>query len=361
MNLSEIRTKIYTMLQESGSNSIFSNTTIDDFINSRYFRICRARPWNFLLGEKNIPVVVTTVSSESTGTTLHVDSVSGMSAGRKLIVTDGNNFEQVTISEISGETVTLEGTGLSGTYNEGDKAALDNYFMPQDCWKIISAKDPSSGSRPGVISAEQAEAKGIGRNSLGNISKIITGGINTTKEPLSGLYAMGAGSDGETVVCGSLSGNTYDYYAGWMLMNTERNNSTRIISYTSSSKTLKIEKNISTQTEGDSFYITPRFQEFYFDAIPDPGTVVQLAYRMIPAALNNDEDVPVLPEAYHILLVYGVMVDLSAADRNNIRAGNSTTLFHNLENELFLQMADEYSAASEAEMLSMDTMPEPRD
>ncbi|MCD6310442.1 MAG: hypothetical protein J7M18_06980 [Candidatus Eremiobacteraeota bacterium] len=356
MNLSDLRNKIYIMLHESGNNSIFSESTLNDFINSRYFRVCRARPWSFLLKEAKIELFRTTVSSPSTGNTLNVTSTSGMGIGRKLVVIDGMNSEHVRITGIEGNVITLEGSGLVNTYDSGADVIIDNYFLPVDCWKLLFARVQEEQPKLRITKIDESGKIQLHRSNYGKPGSLLIGGICIDREPFStDSYSAGSGSDSVSIVCSDLSAITDDYYKGWMMMNITRGQSTRVRSYISDSKTLILENAIPDQAEDDSFYLAPYLTEFFLYPLPDNNITLQLHYRMIPPKLVNDEDVPVIPGAYHILLAYGVMVDLCAADRNRMGAENSLITFTRLEQELFLQMADEYTSVPGAEMLSMDT------
>ncbi len=354
MNLSEIRNMIYMMLQETGSNSVFSQSTIDALVNSRYFRICRSKPWSFLVKESRIPVTCTTISSESSGNILNVNSVSGMAIGRKITVMNATDYEEVQIGNIIGDVITLTGSGLVRTYSSGDRVCINNYYLPSDCWKLISVRDLSVPRCLKVIDVNQADHSIPRRSSSGEALMFYVGGTDISREPLlSGSYSMSSGSNSTDVICSSLSGNTDDYYSGWVLTNITTGASKRIRSYNSSLKKIILEESISGQTAGNSFYLAPDLVEIFLYPVPDNNGVLDIRYRMIPPKLFNNYDMPVLPEAYHILIVYGVMIDLGISDRNNPRAAKSINLFETLEHELFLQMSDEFSSITESEIYAM--------
>jgi len=361
MNLSEIRTQILVELQASVNNCVFSTATINNLINQKYMLLMRRRLWSFLLKEATVSTVYTTVSATSTSTTLNATSVAGMSVGRKLVVSDGTNFEEVYISSISGTIITLTGTGLSESYAADSYIFVDNYFLPSDCWKVLSVKDFSVPRNLDIRRTATVDRELTQRKSYGDPRVIYIAGTNLMREPASGTYAMDTSSSTTSVIETQLTGTTTDYYKGWTCFNVTRDLSATVSAYNASTKTLTLESAITAQVATDTFYLIPRLTEFFLYPLANTSRALNFRYKLLPEKLLNNRDVPIMPDAYHMLLVYEVMVALATADRYNKRAGTNIGTYAALSSDLYNQMVDDYSILAEGASECMVTGDEDQD
>ena len=139
MLFSELKTALYEVIREESGNSAFTDTEISRWINRAYNEIWISYPWSFRKTTTVLTNVFTSCSDagDSTGTTLYVDSSSGMTIGMELIVNDTCNYETVTIAAISGNTITLESPGLISTYEDGGIVAGAHLYLPYNCQKVL--------------------------------------------------------------------------------------------------------------------------------------------------------------------------------------------------------------------------------
>jgi hypothetical protein len=142
MNFLQLQNRVYTLLQESSTNTSFPLETVKMWINEGYRDICGVMDWPFLYEDAAITLPVTTCSNagNSTGTTLYVTSSTNFTTNQTLLVNNKSIFEEVRISEINGNTITLEAPGLNHTYECGDEVSVVSFIKPADLHKIIVAR-----------------------------------------------------------------------------------------------------------------------------------------------------------------------------------------------------------------------------
>ena len=139
MNFLQLQNRVYSLLQESATNTAFPIGTVKMWINEGYRYICGVMDWSFLYEDAVMTLARTTCSNagNSTGTTLYVNSSSGFSAGQVILVNNKVVYEEVRISSISGSTITLQSPGLQHVYTDGDEVSALSLAKPADLHKIV--------------------------------------------------------------------------------------------------------------------------------------------------------------------------------------------------------------------------------
>ena len=128
------------------------------------------------------------------------------------------------------------------------------------------------------------------------------------REPVATTYSATSGTSTSSVVCTGLDSShktQQDYYKGWTLYNTTRSATAIVDSYDASTTTLTLDRAITSQASGDTFYLTRR--ELTVMMRPTPLTVQAfiLTYIKDPTYFQNDTDFETeIDEACEEILIY---------------------------------------------------------
>lgn len=297
---SQLRTDLLTKLRESGTNS-FSETQQNKFLNYGKRRVNEIAhlPMNRRQIIKTVFWSECSDAGTSTGTTLYLDSVAGLTAGMDLWVNDGTNYEMVTVSSISGSTVTLVSPGLQNEYSDGDDVAGASLYLPIDCQAIEIVKVMDLSDQEAGILAEDTE-----RNfeivvpyikETGQTTHYYKGPADTTTEGKTANFTAIGGTTATSVVASTslTSGHETDYYKDWLLINTNTTHKgvARVSGYTLASKTFAlVAPGISGTASGDTFFVAKELQRIYLYPIPDKAYRFYFTYFRDSEDMNNDYD-----------------------------------------------------------------------
>lgn len=140
MNRSDMRTLFYGKIQETSSNSMFSSTLVNLYLQEAWYKIYtwKNTVWDWLVTETNITMPYTTVSSSSTGTTLNVTSNSNFVAGQYIHVKEGNVVERVRIQTVATGVLTLVSPGLVNTYTTAATVHCNYIAVPTGLMNFLT-------------------------------------------------------------------------------------------------------------------------------------------------------------------------------------------------------------------------------
>lgn len=141
MNRSTMRAIALIKLNETSSNTSFSSTNLNYFLDEAWEHIYTYNniKWDWLMKRSYITNPYTTVSASSTGTTLKVTANTNIVAGNYLYVISGNVYEEVSVSNAATTTLTLTSPGLTNTYTSGTVSG-HVLALPTDLGQIVEIK-----------------------------------------------------------------------------------------------------------------------------------------------------------------------------------------------------------------------------
>lgn len=321
MNFSELQTAFYDRFSENATSSRFNATKVKSWLNEGYRILLseiKKNDTDKVIRRTNVYTLCSDAGS-STGTTLYVDSVSGMQKGQYLVVSDETHFETVQIASISALTVTLVSPGLVNTYTDGDYVASNQIWLPGNFLSLHS------------IIVEDITSTDHSANVLNQSSQIQmetnTGYINSKAMPTNfyisgcdysyGNVTAGAGTTTTVFASTGLSAHEADYYVDWIFTNQIRSAWARVTaSAITPAKTLTLDTTIASQTSGDSCSLRRQLYSVFFNTMPDKQYAYRISYNASSPNMVNAYDIPILEERHHQVIVdYALMKAAQAARR----------------------------------------------
>jgi len=309
MNLSELIAKFYQDIREPSANSRYTSTEVTSWINEGYKKLLLM----FDLRDTEREVLRTnayTLCSDagtSTGTTLYVDSVAGMTVGQCLYVWGSTTMERVYIASVSSLTITLESPGLTNEYTDGDYVASNQVWLPVNYSSIIAVTfEETTGTDHAVnplkplFQPHQIMKEGTTLQAYGQPTHYWIGELSQTSE--TSLTTSG-GTNTTTVVCPTLAGTVDDYYNDWMLVNQTRTGYSRISAYVASTTTITISDAITSQVATDTFDVIRQLRPLNLDVVPDAQYNYWIKYNAMNSDLSNNWDMPIFDALHHEVLV----------------------------------------------------------
>lgn len=309
MNLSELIAKFHQDIREPSSNTRFNSTEVTSWLNEGYKKLLL----HFDLQDTEREVLRTNVytncsdAGTSTGTTLYVDSVAGMTVGQCLYVWGDTTMERVYIASISSLTVTLVSPGLVNSYTDGDYVASNQVWLPVNYSNIIAVTFEESTTTEHSVyplkpqtQQHQIFKEGTTLQAYGQPTHYWIGELDRTSE-LS-LTASG-GTNTTTIVQPTLAGTVNDYYNDWYVENQTHTGHSRVTDYVASTKTLTISPAITSQTTSDVFNIIRMLRPLNLNVVPDAQYNFWIKYNAMNSDLVNNWDTPIFDELHHEVLV----------------------------------------------------------
>lgn len=307
MNFQELQTTFYDMFSESSTNARFNTTKVKYWLNEGY-RIILSEIKKNDNDKQVIRKNVYTLCSDagtSTGTTLYVDSVSGMQKAQYLIVSDGTTFERVQISSISGTTVTLISPGLVGSYTDGDFVSSNQVWLPGNFNEIYSVicEELTTTVHAGQVLNQTTQIRNEIINPIINSKAMPTSYYIDGADLFYGTITAESGTNITAFASSGLSAHEDNYYTDWLFINQTRNAWARVTSSTISPKLINLDTTITGQTTGDVGALRRQLYSLFFDTMPDKQYNFIISYNASSSNMVNAYDVPILEERHHQVIV----------------------------------------------------------
>lgn len=321
MNLTLIESDVYKAVGEKKGQSRHSSTDVQNAINNVYKEVCKAKDFRFSLKEKSILIPVTTLSaSASAGTTsVSITSASSFGKNRRVLISDGSNYEYKTISSLSGTTVTLD-SALENAFASGSYFIMDIFFLPLEVGLLQNVRAWEDTKRTLKLHRQfLADLDYPKRESLADTpTDLYFTGVDNSSE---GSMTAKATTNTLQITSTGLVNATNDYYNGWKVINETRKLSARITDYVATTGILTLESPITAQAADDVFHIEPHLMGCFLYPSLNESRYLHLTFRQNPTRLVNDYDEPIIePEEFQNILVYGAARDLYRLDPKNPNA-----------------------------------------
>lgn len=291
--LEELRAKVLVKVQEEAS-TVFANSDIDDAINDASQEIADYHEWERVRKVKTlISNYYTTVSSSSSGSTVHATSVAGLRVGNEIWLTDGSStYEKVTVTAISGTDITVS-PSLVNTFASGAYIVGAHLYLPYDCENIKQLKviDIQTTGQDAEVTLNENQylfdevypyIKSMGRPTHHSPVE-----LDETAESLT----IDAGTTTTLVRDSALIGHEANYYVGYLWSNIARKRTARVTaSIITPNKDLTVSPAITGQVAGDTGILTVSKERVRLYPIPDKVYTFDLTYIKEAQQLTNDYD-----------------------------------------------------------------------
>lgn len=320
MNFQELQTEFYSRFSESSTNSRFNTTRAKAWLNEGYRIILSEIKKNDndkCVIRKNVYTLCSDAGT-STGTTLYVDSVSGMQKAQYLIVSDGTNYERVQIASFSGNTITLVPPGLVNSYTDGDYVSSNQIWLPGNYNAIytITCEELSTTAHTGVILNQTSQTQ------MEIANPIIQSRAMPTSYCIDGCdlfyetITAGAGTNITAFASTGLSAHEDNYYTDWIFINQTRNAWARVTSSVVFPTKLVNLDTTTGQTSGDVGTLRRQLYSVFLDTMPDKQYNFIIRYNASSSNMVNSYDMPILEERHHQVIVDYALWRASLAARD---------------------------------------------
>lgn len=309
MNFLELQTAFYDRFSESISNSRFNTTKVKSWLNEGYRIILSEikKNDNDKCVKRTNVYTLCSDAGTSTGTTLYVDSNAGMQKAQFLVVSDGaDKFEQVQISSISGNTITLVSPGLVNSYTDGDYVASNQLWLPGNYNQIYSiiCEELTTTAHSAAMLPRSTQIQ----------TEVVNPIITSMAKPTSyyidgcdlfyGTITAGAGTNITAFASTGLSAHEADYYLDWIFINQTRNAWARVTSSAvTPTKLINLDTTITGQTSGDVGTLRRQLYSVFLDTMPDKQYNFIIKYNASSSNMVNSYDMPILEERHHQVIV----------------------------------------------------------
>lgn len=308
MNFQELQTEFYSRFSESSTNSRFNTTRAKAWINEGYRIILSEIKKNDndkCVIRKNVYTLCSDAGT-STGTTLYVDSNTGMQKAQYLIVSDGTNYERVQIASIASNTITLTSPGLVNSYTDGDYVSSNQIWLPGNYNSIytITCEELSTTAHTGVILNQTSQTQMEIANPIIQSRAMPTSYCIDGCDLFYGTITAGAGTTTTAFASTGLSAHEDNYYTDWIFINQTRNAWARVTSsVVSPTKLVNLDTTITGQTTGDTGTLRRQLYSVFFDTMPDKQYNFLIRYNASSPNMVNAYDIPILEERHHQVIV----------------------------------------------------------
>lgn len=319
MILKDIRTAIRRRMGEiddsiSRWTEANAPTQLNVWINDGRKIVENYADWKFLEREISDTTVQTTTATPAVtagGTTVTVNSTSGLRVGDYFYIYAGTVYERHKISAINFTTsvITISDT-FTSAFAIGSAVAKTDYMLPHNTVRVKSVLDVTNNNPLSFIQKDDYDNAYPLVKSIGDPLKYTFGEYHSVKE--TGLSAT-TGTSTTSVVATGLKGGFNQYYYGWNLIGTGvALGESRVSAYTAttiSSGTFTLENAITSMATTCTFELINDLPMLRIYPIPDSAAVLQCKFFVRNPPLVNDYDVPMWgpdgQEFHELLVEYG--------------------------------------------------------
>jgi hypothetical protein len=315
LNFTALKSNLGELIDRDSANS---QNFLGWNINRAYLEICNTVRFRFLESY----FYIQTVAEYSTGTV-------AVAANATAVVGTGTTFTEAMI----GYYIFLNGVPYKiSAYTDATNITIDRPYesttaltagsvsivkaefpLPYDCdfSRIVSVSDTYTPLKLKYMDWPKFNRMFSNPTDVSDPTYFIPIGFQTERYPAGTSYAAAAATTSTTQVVlpttGSPSG-VDNYYLNWHLNNKTRKLVSRITGYTGSTRVALCSPAVAAQAATDEFALEKKIPYVLF--YPYPGSLFSLkvVYYKTPNILVNDWDLPVLPDRFHELIVWGAAI-----------------------------------------------------